>query len=105
MPTVECYKDIGALGARLDEMEKSRLEREEERDRQRRARDEDLAKRLDSFDGRLDKIKDQLDTHEATRNQLQGMIWAIRIIFGGVGVLIVYLVKDGFPEWFKLLFR
>ena len=28
MPTQECYRDIGALGARLDEIEKARIERE-----------------------------------------------------------------------------
>ena len=105
MPTEACYRDIGALGARLDEMEKARLEREEERDRERRIRDLELAHRLDGFDLRLDGIKDKLAEHEATRNQLKGIIWAVRIIFGSAGVLVFYLLKEGFPEWAKQAFR
>lgn len=28
MPSPDCYRDIGAIGARLDEIEKARMERE-----------------------------------------------------------------------------
>ncbi len=94
MPTQECYRDIGALGARLDEIEKARLEREataEKAAREREAR----------IDARLTEINTKMDAINAERQTLIGVIWAIRIIFGAAGVAFFYLLSNGAPAWLK----
>ena len=94
MPNQECYRDIGALGARLDEIEKARLEREataEKGAREREAR----------IDASLAELNSKMDAINAERQTLIGVIWAIRIIFGAAGVAVFYLLSNGAPTWLK----
>ena len=94
MPTTDCYRDLGALGARLDEIEKARLEREtqaERADAERQAR----------TDTQLSELNRKMDAINAERQKLIGVIWALRILFGGVGATVVYLLGNGVPPWLK----
>jgi hypothetical protein len=94
MPTQECYRDIGALGARLDEIEKARLEREAIAERAAREREA-------RTDAQLAKLNAKMDSINAERQTLVGVIWAIRIIFGATGVALVCLLSNGAPTWIK----
>ncbi len=98
MPTQECYRDIGALGARLDEIEKARLEREAAAERAAREREARI-------DAQLDELNDKMDSINAERQTLIGVIWAIRIIFGAAGVALLYLLSNGAPPWLKRLLQ
>lgn len=94
MLNAECYRDIGALGARLDEIEKARLEREamaNEAAREREAR----------IDAQLAELNVKMDAINGERQTLIGVIWAIRIIFGAAGVALIYLLSNGAPSWLK----
>ncbi len=94
MPTQECYRDIGALGARLDEIEKARIEREAAAEKAARERESQI-------DAQLDELKAKMDAINAERQTLIGVIWAIRIIFGAAGVAMFYLLSNGAPTWLK----
>jgi hypothetical protein len=94
MPTQECYRDIGALGARLDEIEKARLEREAAAEKAARERES-------RTDAQLDELNAKMDAINAERQTLIGVIWAIRIIFGAGGVALFYLLSNGAPTWLK----
>jgi tetrahydromethanopterin S-methyltransferase subunit G len=94
MPTQECYRDIGALGARLDEIEKARIEREAAAEKAARERESRI-------DAQLDELKAKMDAINAERQTLIGVIWAIRIIFGAAGVAMFYLLSNGAPTWLK----
>jgi hypothetical protein len=94
MPTPECYRDIGAIGARLDEIEKSRIEREAVLERARVERDFQI-------DAALAEINDKMDAINDERQRLIGVIWAVRVLFGGLGGLAVYLMTNGVPQWLK----
>jgi tetrahydromethanopterin S-methyltransferase subunit G len=94
MPTQECYRDIGALGARLDEIEKARLEREAAAEKAARERESRIDTQLDELNAKMDAIN-------AERQTLIGVIWAIRIIFGAAGVALFYLLSNGAPTWLK----
>jgi tetrahydromethanopterin S-methyltransferase subunit G len=94
MPTQECYRDIGALGARLDEIEKARLEREAAAEKAARERESRI-------DAQLDELNAKMDAVNAERQTLIGVIWAIRIIFGAGGVALFYLLSNGAPTWLK----
>jgi len=94
MPTTDCYRDIGALGARLDEIEKARLERETQAERAG-------AEREARTDAQLAELGRKMDAINAERQKLIGVIWALRILFGGVGATFVYLLGNGVPPWLK----
>jgi hypothetical protein len=94
MPDTDCYRDIGALGARLDEIEKARLEREAQAESARAEREARIHIQLAELNRKMDAI-------DAERQTLVGMIWAVRIIFGGAGVALVYLLGNGVPAWLK----
>ena len=94
MPVPDCYRDIGALGARLDEIEKARLERESTAEKAQRERETRI-------DAQLAELNAKMDAINAERQTLLGVIWAIRIIFGGLGVAVVYLFANGAPPWLK----
>jgi tetrahydromethanopterin S-methyltransferase subunit G len=98
MPTPECYRDIGALGARLDEIEKARLEREAAAEKAPRERESRI-------DAQLDELNAKMDSINAERQTLIGVIWAIRIIFGAAGVTLFYLLSNGAPSWLKRAFQ
>jgi len=98
MPTQECYRDIGALGARLDEIEKARLEREAAAEKAARERESRI-------DAQLDELNDKMDSINAERQTLIGVIWAIRITFGAAGVALLYLLSNGAPPWLKRLLQ
>ena len=42
-----------------------------------------------------------MDSINAERQTLIGVIWAIRIIFGAAGVALLYLLSNGAPPWLK----
>jgi hypothetical protein len=90
----ECYRDIGALGARLDEIEKARLEREAAAEKAARERESRIDAQLDALNAKMDAIN-------AERQTLIGVIWAIRIILGAAGVAFFYLLSNGAPTWLK----
>jgi hypothetical protein len=94
MPTPECYRDIGAIGARLDEIEKARIEREAALERARIERDQQIDAALARLDEKMDAINDE-------RQRLIGLIWAIRVLFGGFGALAIYAATNGVPQWIK----
>jgi hypothetical protein len=94
MPTTDCYRDLGALGARLDEIEKARLEREAQAERAVQERDVRI-------DAQLAELNRKMDAINAEREKLVGVIWALRILFGGVGATVVYLLGSGVPPWLK----
>lgn len=94
MPTPECYRDIGAIGARLDEIEKSRVEREAAIERARVERDFQIDAALATINDKMDAINDE-------RQQLIGVIWAVRVLFGGLVGIAIYLATDGVPQWLK----
>ena len=90
----ECYRDIGALGARLDEIEKARLEREAAAEKAARERESRI-------DAQLDELNAKMDAINAERQTLIGVIWAIRIILGAAGVAFFYFLSNGAPTWLK----
>ena len=105
MPAEQCYRDIGALGARLDEIEKSRQEdarrlsrelheREERQDRAIRERDT-------TRDAAFYELMQKMDKITAERNQLTGIIWAFRILFGAGVLGIGWAINGGLPGWIK----
>jgi len=98
MLSQECYRDIGALGARLDEIEKARLEREAAADKAAREREARI-------DAQLAELNVKMDAINAERHTLIGVIWAIRIIFGAAGVALFYLLSNGAPTWLKRAFQ
>jgi len=87
MPDMDCYRDIGALGARMDEIEKART-----------VRDAGMEAR---FEARFEAIEKKLDGLTTERNMLTGVIWAFRILFWGGGSLAVYVMTNGVPSWIK----
>ena len=78
MPTPDCFRDIGAIGARLDEIEKARIERDH-------AAQIAQTEREARVDAQLRALSHKMDAINAERQQLVGVIWALRILFGGVG--------------------
>ena len=94
MPTADCYRDIGSLGARLDEMEKARIERD-------RAKHEAQTERDARIDAQLGEISRKVDAINADRQALTGVIWALRILFGGLGAMVFYVFVNGVPAWIK----
>ena len=98
MPTPECYHDIGALGARLEEMEKSRLERE-------RVAHDIQSERNDRIDAQLEALKTKVDAINTERQSIAGVIWALRILFGGLGASVFYVATNGVPPWLKRMFQ
>ncbi len=94
MPTPECYHDIGAIGARLDEIEKARAERD-------RVAQIAQSERETRIDAQLDELNRKMDAINAERQTIVGIIWAVRILFGGVGVGAFYLFGNGVPTWLK----
>jgi hypothetical protein len=94
MPTPDCYRDIGAIGARLDEIEKARIER----DHAAQIAQTDREARVDA---QLRALSLKMDAINAERQQLVGVIWALRILFGGVGAAALYLLSNGVPPWLK----
>ena len=94
VPNPEFYRDIGALGARLDEIEKARIEREAAAERIAREREARI-------DARFTELNTKMDAINAERQTLVGVIWAIRIIFGAAGVAVFYLLSNGAPSWLK----
>jgi hypothetical protein len=94
MPDEQCYRDIGALCARLDEIEKARIEREAQAERASAEREARIDAQLAELNRKMDAINDE-------RQKLIGIIWAVRILFGGVGVAVVYLLGNGVPAWLK----
>ena len=98
MPTPECYHDIGALGARLEEMEKSRVERE-------RINHDVHAARDARIDAQLVELNAKVDAINTERQSIAGVIWALRILFGGIGGAAFYLMANGAPTWLKSMFK
>jgi len=98
MPTADCYHDIGAIGARLDEIEKARVERD-------RIAQIAQAERETRIDAQLSALSHKMDAINAERQQLVGVIWALRILFGGVGAAALYLLSNGVPPWIKNALR
>ncbi len=94
MPNVECYRDIGAIGARLDEIEKSRIERETANEWARLEREAHV-------DETLAELSAKMDALNADRQTLIGILWAVRILFGGVFASALYLLSNGVPAWLK----
>jgi len=94
MPTPECYRDIGAIGARLDEIEKARIERDH-------AAQIAQSEREARIDAQLCALSAKMDAINAERQQLVGVIWAVRILFGGLGAGLFYLIGNGVPPWLK----
>jgi hypothetical protein len=94
MPTPECYRDIGAIGARLDEIEKARIEREATIEKSRIERDAQI-------DAALVAINEKMDAFNDERQRLIGVIWAVRVLFGGLGAVAVYAATNGLPQWLK----
>jgi len=94
MPTPDCYRDIGAIGARLDESEKARIERDH-------AAQIAQTEREARIDAQLRVLSHKMDAINAERQQLVGVIWALRILFGGVGAAALYLLSNGVPPWLK----
>lgn len=56
MPNVECYRDIGAIGARLDEIEKSRIERETANEWARLEREAHVDETLAELSAKMDAL-------------------------------------------------
>ena len=98
MPTEQCYKDIGALGARLDEIEKARIDRESTIARE-------LTVQSEKFDTKFTELNKKLDDVISDRNKLIGIIWALRILFGALGMAVWYVLSHGLPEWSKYIFK
>ncbi len=94
MPTPECYRDIGAIGARLDEMEKARVERDH-------AAQLAQAEREMRIDAQLVELSRKMDALNAERNAIVGIVWAVRILFGGLGASALYFMSNGVPPWMK----
>jgi hypothetical protein len=98
MPTPDFYHEIGAIGARLDEIEKARIERD-------RAAQIAQSEREARIDAQLRALSVKMDAINAERQQLVGVIWALRILFGGVGAAAFYLLSTGVPPWLKNAMR
>ncbi|MGA8169564.1 MAG: hypothetical protein WB816_01810 [Methylocystis sp.] len=98
MPTPDCYHDIGAVGARLDEIEKARIERD-------RIAQIAQAEREARIDAQLSALSDKMDAINAERQTLVGIIWAMRVLFGGVGAAALFLLSNGVPPWIKNALR
>ncbi|QGM45850.1 hypothetical protein [Methylocystis heyeri] len=94
MPTPECYRDIGAIGARLDEIEKARIEREATIERARIERDEQIDAALAVINEKMDSINDE-------RQRLIGVIWAVRVLFGSLVAIAIYAATNGVPQWLR----
>ena len=94
MSTPDFYHEIGAIGARLDEIEKARIERD-------RAAQIAQSEREARTDAQLRALSVKMDAINAERQQLVGVIWALRILFGGVGAAAFYLLSNGVPLWLK----
>ena len=88
------YRDLGAICARLDEIEKARLEREAIADCARYARDAQI-------DSALVGLNEKMDALTADRQTLVGVLWAVRAMFGGLGAGAVYILVNGVPSWIK----
>jgi len=94
MPSPDCYRDIGAIGARLDEIEKARMEREAAVEKAR-------AERAVQMDAALSGLNRKMDAINNERQRLIGVVWAVRVLFGGVGAMAIYLATNGVPGWIK----
>jgi hypothetical protein len=94
MPSPDCYRDLGAIGARIDEIEKARMERDAAVETARAERAAQMESALSSLNRKMDAINNE-------RQRLIGVIWAVRVLFGGVGAVAVYLATNGVPGWIK----
>ena len=57
------------------------------------------------IDAQLCALSVKMDAINAERQQLIGVIWAVRILFGGVGVAAFYFLSNGVPPWMKNALR
>ena len=94
MPDADCYRDLGQIMARLDEMEKSRLEREAVTEKAR-------IERNAAVDAQLALLNQKMDTINSERQMMTGVVWAVRVLFGGLGATVIYLLANGVPTWIK----
>jgi len=74
---------ICMVDVRLAEMEKARIERE--------AR----------LNAQLAEMSKKLDDLIADRQTLMGVVWAVRILFGAFGAVVIFLLTHAPPEWLK----